>query len=354
MLPVPRSWSELTPAWMTSAIAERCPGALVDAVDVGSVAAGTNTRAIVRLSYRVGAGPASVFAKANGRVLNRLALLALGAWAAEARLADSGLALPLEHPGWYAAGVDRSRLAAIVVMDDVTGCCGRPNRATVPLDVADVRSGLEGLARLHAAYWNRPPVERFLRPWRLGTAWAAVSGVSLVRGMGNYASARRAGQAAIAVGARSLEQQFRRSAQLAATGVQTLLHGDPHPGNTYWSPGGRTGFYDWQLVRTGNWSHDVGYFLVSSLAVADRREREKELLGGYIDALGRAGVACGPRFDEAWERYRATPAFGLASWLHALSFGGFQPDDVCRAVLERFAAAYEDLGTYRSLVAGEA
>ena len=61
----------------------------------------------------------------------------------------------------------------------------------------------------------------------------------------------------------------------------TLLHGDPHIGNTYVLPGDEVGFLDWQVVRRGNWSQDVGYFLVSALTVADRRESEPELIEAY-------------------------------------------------------------------------
>ena len=41
---------------------------------------------------------------------------------------------------------------------------------------------------------------------------------------------------------------------------QTYLHGDPHIGNTYVLPDDEIGFLDWQVVRRGNWSVDVGYF----------------------------------------------------------------------------------------------
>lgn len=51
---------------------------------------------------------------------------------------------------------------------------------------------------------------------------------------------------------------FAYSCRLARTGPPTVLHGDAHVGNTYRLPEGRLGFYDWQFVRTGAWSHDVG------------------------------------------------------------------------------------------------
>jgi aminoglycoside phosphotransferase (APT) family kinase protein len=147
-----------------------------------------------------------------------------------------------------------------------------------------------------------------------------------------------------------LERQFRRSAALAATAPITVLHGDPHPGNTYALPGRHTGFYDWQLACTGHWSHDVGYFIVSSLGVDDRRSYERELLTGYVAALRSTGIV-GPEPDYAWERYRATPAYGLGTWMHTLSAGSFQPLDACLATIRRFVAAYDDLETARSVVA---
>ena len=352
MLPVPRSLDELTPAWATAAIGRRFPSAVVDEIHVGAVADGTNRRASVGLSYARGTGPDRVFVKVQGRMMHRLALLALRAFTTEARLADSGVALPIDHPEPYGGGVDRARLASVVVMDDVTSFGGRPNDATTALDVAELASGLDGLARLHAEFWDRPlpPALRFLRPWRLTRKWAPVSEVSLRRGLHRLERALPSGAPGPRFDARRLERQFRHSATLAAAGPQTVLHGDPHPGNTYALPGRRTGFYDWQLVRTGNWSHDVGYFVVSSLDVEVRRAHERELLAAYLDALRRAGVDA-PGEDEAWERYRATPAFGLGTWLHTLSAGSFQPQELCLATLRRFQAAYEDLETSRSLVA---
>lgn len=353
MISAPRSWAGVTPAWLTQALSLRCPGAVVAKVSLDEVEDGTNSRARIAVTYEAGSGPPSVFVKREGRIVHRLALLALGAVATEARLASSGVDLPLEHPRPYAAGVDASRLAAIVVMDDVANASGRPNGATKALSVEEVRDGLAGLASLHAAFWGRPLPEglQFLRPWKLGRIWAPVSAASLARGLRRLKDVATDVRAPAGVDARRLERQFRASASLALTGPQTVLHGDPHPGNTYALPGGRTGFYDWQLVRTGNWSHDVGYFLAGSLSVSDRRRFERELLDGYLDSLSSLGVAA-PGADDAWDQYRATPAFGLGTWMHTFSAGSFQPEDVCLATIERFATAYADLDTGHSAVSG--
>jgi Ser/Thr protein kinase RdoA (MazF antagonist) len=292
-----------------------------------------------------------VFVKIHGRAMHRWALVALGALTTEARLADSGAAMPLDRPVPYAAAIDRSRLRTVVVMDDITLLGGRPNAATAPLSVEEVHGGLAGLASLHAAYWDRPlPASlRFLRPWRLDRQWAPVSGANLWRGFRRLRQIDDGGTLPAGLSVGLLERQFRRGATLASTAPLTVLHGDPHPGNTYMLPGRRTGFYDWQLARTGHWSHDVGYFIVSSLEVEDRRSHERELLAGYVDALRSTGID-GPQPEHAWERYRATPAFGLGTWMHTLSAGSFQPIDVCLATIRRFGAAYDDLETARSIV----
>jgi len=355
VIAVPRSWADMTPGWVTGALSRRCPGAQVAEVAAGPVADGTNRRGRLDLTYSSGSGPPAVFVKLHGRMLHRLALVALGALSTEARLAEADVHLPIEHPEPYAGGVEARTLRTVVVTDDVTTSGGRPNDATRPLSVGEVAAGLAGLAALHGAYWQKrlAPNLAFLGPWRLGTRWAPVSVASLARG---FTLLRRRGlgrRLPAGLTPLHLDKQFRASAALAATGAQTVLHGDPHPGNTYALPAGGTGFYDWQLARTGHWSHDVGYFLISSLGPDDRTAHQEQLLAGYLDALARAGGEP-PPWAAAWDRYRASPAFGLATWVHTLAGGRFQAADVCVATIERFAAAYSELGTHRSPVAGPA
>lgn len=324
MLSVPRNWSGLTPGWMSAAL-----GRPVGAVSVIGAVQGTNARATVALGYDGEPGPARVFVKREGRWLNRLALTALRARDAEAELVTHKLPLPLERPTFHAAATDRRRLAAIVVMEDVTLRGGRPNNALIPLTVEQVAAGLGELAALHAAYWNAP-LPSFVRPWHLGAAWAPAAHAGFVVAGHKL---RRHG-VDLGITARELERGFRGWARTATKGPQTLLHGDPHPGNTY-ALGEGVGFYDWQLIRRGTWAHDVGYFVASSLAVADRRAHERDLLAGYLDALGH-------RPPDFWALYRRTPVFGLGSWLQTLAAGTFQPVDVCLTTIERFAAAYRD------------
>lgn len=345
MLSVPRSLDAISPAWMTAALAARFPGAVVGEIELIGHTRGTNDRAAVALRYASGEGPSRAFVKLHGAPLNRLALIALRAFYAEAELAASGVELPIESPLPIAAGWERRRLATIVVMEDVTLRDGEPNSAARPLNVAQARDGVRQLARLHAAFagGGLPPALSFVRSWRLSRGWSPISAASLTRGLA-LARAVDGAEALRHARALTLARQFRLSADLAAGGPQTLLHGDPHLGNTYSLRGGRVGFYDWQLIRSGNWSHDLGYFLVSALTVRDRREHERDLLNAYL-AAQREGGGTPPDAAAAWERYRATPAYGLATWLHTLAGGSFQARGDCLAVIERFAAAYADLET---------
>src|SRR3546814_9605777 len=80
---------------------------------------------------------------------------------------------------------------------------------------------------------------------------------------------------------------------------------------------GSVGFLDWQVVRRGCWSQDVGYFLVGALTQDDRREHERALLKIYADAL-EVPIATCPSPDALWLHYRASAAYGLAIWLSTL------------------------------------
>jgi hypothetical protein len=61
MLPIPASWDDITPAWMSAAL-----GADVARVTVAGRDDGTNRRARLALTYASGSGPEVVFAKAEG------------------------------------------------------------------------------------------------------------------------------------------------------------------------------------------------------------------------------------------------------------------------------------------------
>jgi len=119
-------------------------------------------------------------------------------------------------------------------------------------------------------------------------------------------------------------------------------------------PDDEVGFLDWQMVRRGNWSLDLGYFLQGALTIEDRRQSERQLLEEYRGALELPADEM-PTAEEVWLRYRASVAHGLAIWMATLSGGdAWQRPDICLAFAQRYSAAFMDLDTRAALDAIDA
>lgn len=95
---------------------------------------------------------------------------------------------------------------------------------------------------------------------------------------------------------------------------------------------------------------DAAYFLAGALTVDDRRRHETNLVEEYRQALP---ADLRPSADAAWLRYRAGAAYGLAVWLSTLGTDGWQRTEVSLALTERYAAAFDDLGTAAALTSIE-
>ena len=81
----------------------------------------------------------------------------------------------------------------------------------------------------------------------------------------------------------------------------TLLHGDSHLGNSFATPDGRAGMFDWQLVFRGPAYRDLAYFVYSALTIEDRQAHETSIFDHYMDALQDRGVT--PDRGQAWRDY---------------------------------------------------
>jgi hypothetical protein len=347
---IPNKWEDVTPEWMTAALAGRHPGAVVDGVTVLMRDDGTNRRARLGLTYAAGSGPETVFVKAHDPA-RRLVHLRNGNLFGEARLFASGTPLPVEHPVVYKAVVDRLRLDFLLVMEDLVARGADPRDSTRPMTVDQVAHGVRGLARLHSRYWGfasrTHPELRWIKTWKPTKGWQVGLKKRVPTGL-----ERGGGELPDEVAGYDGDGIVRMWTRFVSTldeGPMTLLHGDAHIGNTYVLPDGDVGFLDWQVVRRGGWYQDVGTFLIGALTEDDRRGAETELVEEYRTALEVPG-AHAPTADEAWLRYRATPAYGLAIWLSTLGTDGYQRRDVSLALAERYASAFVELETPAALV----
>src|SRR6516165_10808875 len=105
---IPARWEDVGPEWMTGVLAAHFPGAEIDRLTLVTGTDGSNRRARFALEYRAGAGPASVFVKAEGS--HREVHARNGNLLNESKLYASGVRLPVDHPEPYAVIIDEPNL----------------------------------------------------------------------------------------------------------------------------------------------------------------------------------------------------------------------------------------------------
>jgi aminoglycoside phosphotransferase (APT) family kinase protein len=236
-----------------------------------------------------------------------------------------------------------------MIMEDVVARGADPRDSTQPLTIDQAASGVRGLAKLHSAFWGERttgnPALGWLEPF---VAFAGLEYAPLEiahERMGDSVPA----EIPAMTGTELFVDVWARYIGTLTEAPQTLLHGDPHIGNTYVLPDDTVGFLDWQMARRGNFSLDLGYFLQGALTIEDRRKGERDLVEEYRNALTLPADEK-PSADEVWLRYRASVAHGLAIWIATLSGGdAWQGAEICLALAQRYAEAFVDLDTRAAL-----
>lgn len=145
-------------------------------------------------------------------------------------------------------------------------------------------------------------------------------------------------------------EQYPAVARIIDTPPHTVLHGDAHPGNTYFRAG-RAGLLDWQAVRRGHPMRDIAYTLITSMTTSDRQTWQRELLDTYRHALAACG---GPELEpeQLWLRYRQAAAYAYVAATITAGLGGMQTQDIALAGLRLAVAALTDLQTVAALRKG--
>jgi hypothetical protein len=87
---------------------------------------------------------------------------------------------------------------------------------------------------------------------------------------------------------------------------------------------------------------------VSALTEEDRRASEADLVEEYRTSLDMPHDER-PTTEEAWLRYRASAAHGLAIWLSTLGTDGWQTREISLTLAQRYAAAFVELETLAAL-----
>lgn len=336
----PRRVADLTAATLSGLM-----GRDVESVSVIDGDAGTSSRA--RLALTGADVPASIFVKlpaatAATRMLGELARLG----ETEARFYGQ-LAPAIDEgiPQSFGAAFDPVTGRYVVLLEDMTLTpCQFPDTLN-PLTVDQMASLMEVFAGVHGAFWGKLP-RNLSSAGEFGWLKApSTEPTNLLTPSLMKMSARKlADRTDIPIDTgRFLWENYQRATEVVDAGTHTLLHGDPHPGNTYFRDG-HAGLLDWQVVRRGHPARDLNYALVLGLSVADRRAADRDLLDVYRAAMAAAG---GPELDreELWTRYRQAATYTFVSPLTTAGLGGMQTEAISLEGLRRAVSAIEDLET---------
>ena len=351
---VPRSPDELDAWWLTGVLCHGSPGARVSSVTPLRSSSGTTMRAALELSYNeIGAAaglPTRLFAKSTTTLAQRL-MLGLGGFIA----GEPGFytqvrpGLEIEAPIGYFGVVDPASWRSIVLIEDVASTRGasfcEPSTEITRERIEDL---LAGAATWHGALWDS---ER-LGQWRWLKAPAEqMRVIDALIGLANrtHAGAKRAREVippALRTRQADLYAGMRRAMELLSQGPRTYLHGDLHIANAYLTQDGRMGICDWQTSLQGSWAHDYAYIVATALRIEDRRAWEAQLLHFYLERLSAAGGEAIPR-ERAWQCYRQALLYPYFAWVYTLGRSrlqpAFQPAAISLAMIERIAAAIDDL-----------
>ena len=355
----PSQLDELTPDILTAALADGSPGVAVEAVEIvaakrcGDGVASTADRVVIDLTYRAGTG--------SGLPQRLVLKTMLATPHAPAAMYENEVRfyrelrhdIDIEAPTAFASHFDEATGHFGLLLEDLTARDARFPSAIEHVSLDEVRSILAHLATLHARFWRSPRFNGDLAWVPSPTSGGMFEvfdliGLELIE---DQVARNPFKQELIAPLNRSVAQMWDllwQVQQRHTAAPPTLLHGDPHLGNTYLLTGGHGGLLDWQLMMRGSWAHDVTYLMVTALDTETRRHHQHDLLAEYLDQLGAAGVTDVPTPQAAFGQCRVAALWGLViGWLIC------PPENYGRAITEanlsRTVTAVRDFDTIAAI-----
>jgi hypothetical protein len=305
---------DLTPQWVTAAMARHVGGARVSAVSADPVGTG-QVADTYRLSLTwedAGSGPATRHAAVPASVpatviakltasdpTSRAAAALTRTYEVEhAFYRDLAGTLEVRAPRCFHCDHDPVENRYALLLEDLAPA--RPGDQIAGCDPDDAALAVEELVRLHAPRWGDPALweHRWLSRQHPGADNGDLFRTLAEGFLERYATRLEADIAALVerFGARVADYASRRAEPF------TVVHGDYRLDNLLFG-GDRVGVVDWQTVGLGPGVADLAYFLGASLRTAERREHERDLVRTYVEAMAAAGAE-GLSQDSAWAQYR--------------------------------------------------
>lgn len=357
-IPVPRSFNQVTPEWLTRVLSISTPGVEVLTATVDPTMGHKPNKARVHLTYneagqKAGLTPTLVVkgtfngTTSRGRIIDFSNMAELVSYRDIVPKIDIN-APRLIYQNWEAEPSE----SVVLLFEDMA----YRNPTYFPDGFATLSYGqaarfLQAMAKFQAQTWNSPAFEEG-GEWRPGTP----VGDNAARIHSDYfdilprsehwatsvISPRGAAMPRLLRDPDRMEAGWKRLVDVLDRHAKVIVHGDEHLGNLGMEPDGTPIFYD-MLARGEAWPLGLARFLVATLDILDRRAWEKPLLAGYLADLQRFGAPV-PTFEEAWHAYRASTIGVLMIWLNNSST--WQPEATNTANAARAAAAVLDYDAF--------
>lgn len=341
--PLPDRPEAVTAEWLSSALATSFPDVEVTRVETLDQHSGTTGRLRLGLEYARGkAGPGSVFVKLPPFDESQRQLVAVTDMGRrEARFyAGPAHETPMRIPEPYFAAYGDDPAEYVMVLEDLAAeGCTFTNRLE-PHAEEHAQQLIEGLARLHAHFWDDPRFDdelSWLQPAMRGPFGAVLVGNARDQFSGDFPPV-------FTELCDLYIENHERIAELLDDGERTLIHGDTHAGNQF-GDHGRVGLYDWAVISRSPGIRDIAIYLGNSCPTELRRREQEGWIRGYRKVLVENGVDA-PEFDVLWERYRRSVLYAWVAATTTASMGSkWQPIEVGMLGMTRSTEACADLDT---------
>lgn len=354
-LEVPGGPADLTPEWLTKALAGQTEAARVTGCEKQPIAQGVGFmgelfRLNLRYDRETRAAPRTLIAKfPTANPQNREIGIMFALYQREIGFyRDVAPIAAVRTPQAAYAGMDEASGRFFLLLEDLAPArMGDQLHACSPEEAA---LAVTHLARFHAQWWDDPRLDTlgWLPPANC-MANQAIAGIyaqsfPIFEAQVTGRISTRAMEAARKLGPRMIDLLAEFSKP-----PRTILHGDYRLDNLFFgTPNGDAplAIIDWQILSAGRGVYDVAYFLGGSLKPADRRACEREILRTYHATLEQLGVR-GYSFEQCFEDYRHCSLF--VQYIPVTSVGGMldQTNErgvaLFEAMVDRYCAAAEDL-----------
>jgi hypothetical protein len=298
MANIPQSVAELTPAWLTSALATLLGGGRVTTVTTDDIGTGVGVFGIIarlHLTYE-GApptAPATLIAKMPiDAEANRNVGMALGLYVRENNFYDNvANSVPFPVPTCHVSLTDAAAGHYLLIMEDLGHLEAGDQLAGITVERA--AAIIDALAAFHATWWESPELDKL--DW-LPTQDAPIYLAAVPPIVSAGVAALEPLVADLPAGsldlAKRVDANFISLIHKCAVGPRTFVHGDARLDNLFFTPGTNDfTLIDWQLSLRCRGVYDLVWLLATSMDIELQNEHADDLLVRYHTALERNGVS---------------------------------------------------------------